>query len=77
MKADEKEEMTIIDKKVLDDINDNKFQQKKFSSSSNNKKVPDTIVIDLQKQTIKVPEVEPVEPDSVFHHNVSIDKFLL
>lgn len=54
---------------VLEEINEDKFNQKSFSSSKS-KKVLDNIVIDLRKQTIKVPEVEPVEPDSIFHHNV-------
>lgn len=40
-------------------------------SGTGSKKIPDNIVIDLKKQTIKVPEVEPTEPDSIFYHNVS------
>lgn len=55
---------------VLEEINDDKFVPKNFTSSKS-KKVPENIVIDLKKNTIKVPEVEPVEPDSIFHHNVS------
>lgn len=58
-----------ISSNILDEINDDKFVQKKFSSNA--KKVPENIVIDLRKQTIKVPEVEPIEPDTIYHHNVS------
>lgn len=56
--------------KVLDEINGDSFTPKPFSSTKN-KKLPDNIVIDLKKQTIKVPAVEPVEPDGIFHQNVS------
>lgn len=58
-----------VSSKVLNEINDDSFVQKKFSTSS--KKVPENIVIDLKKQTIKIPKVEPVEPDTIYHHNVS------
>lgn len=58
-----------LDTKVLDEINSDSFSPKQFASSKS-KKLPDNIVIDLKKQTIKVPEVEPVEPDGIFHHNV-------
>lgn len=62
-------DVSVMDSKILDEINNDSFAPKSFSSK--NKKLPDTIVIDLKKQTIKVPQVEPVEPDSIFHHNVS------
>lgn len=61
----------IIDNTVLNEINEDKFTPKQFNSSKS-KKVPDNIVIDLQKNTIKVPEIEHVEPDSIFHHSVSL-----
>lgn len=61
----------IVDTTVLSEINEDKFTPKQFNSSKS-KKIPENIVIDLQKNTIKVPEVEQVEPDSIFHHNVSI-----
>lgn len=64
-------EVPEMDNKVLDEINSDSFNPKQFSSTS--KKIPDTIVIDLKKQTIKVPQIEPVEPDSIFHHNVRIN----
>lgn len=54
----------------MNDINEDKFVPKQFSSNKT-KKVPENIVIDLQKNTIKVPEIEQVEPDSIFHHSVS------
>lgn len=57
------------DVEVLNEINDDSFTSKQFSSG---KKVLDNIVIDLKKQTIKVPEVEPVEPEGIYHQNVSI-----
>lgn len=60
----------VILNEELDEINDDKFVPKKFTSSKS-KKVPENIVIDLKKNIIKVPEIEPVEPDSIFHHNVS------
>lgn len=63
-------ECVIVDTTVVNEINEDKFTQKQFTSSKS-KKVPDTIVIDLQKNTIKIPEVEQIEPDSIFHHNVS------
>lgn len=56
-----------MDREVLDEINTDSFEQKSFSSK---KKIPNTIVIDLKKQTITVPELEPLEPDSIFHHNL-------
>lgn len=55
---------------VLEEINADGFNPKQFQSSMNKKL--DNIVIDLQKQTIKVPEVEQVEPDSIFHSNVRL-----
>lgn len=67
---DNNTDCVIIDTKVIDEINEDKFAPKKFTSANKSKK-EDKIVIDLQKQTIKVPEVEAVEPDSIFHHNVS------
>lgn len=62
------EKSPVISSKILDDINCESFEPKQFNS--NTKKVPDNIVIDLRKQTIKVPEVEPLEPDTIYHHNV-------
>lgn len=64
--------MPVMDTKVLDEINDESFTPKSFSTKS--KKIPDTIVIDLKKQTIKVPQIEPVEPDSIFHHNLFLSE---
>lgn len=61
-----------IDSAVLDEINDDGFTQKQFQSSTNKKM--ENIVIDLQKQTIKVPEVEPIEPDSIFHTNLFMNE---
>lgn len=65
----------IISTKVLDEINEDTFAPKQFTSNQV-KKVPENIVIDLKKQTIKVPEVEPTEPDTIYHHNVQIKKFV-
>lgn len=53
---------------ILIEINDDKFTSKNFCSS---KKVLDNIVIDLKKQTIKIPEVDPIEPESIYHQSVS------
>lgn len=65
-----------MQQKVLDEINADSFKPKQFhsnsSSGSNNKKTADTIVIDLAKQTIKVADIEPSAPDSIFHSNVSV-----
>lgn len=61
-------EVSKVDPKALNAINEEGFTPKGFSSSKSKKM--DNIVIDLKKQTIKVPEVEPVEPDSIFHHSV-------
>ncbi|XP_050510988.1 serine/Arginine-related protein 53-like isoform X2 [Diabrotica virgifera virgifera] len=58
----------VIDNEVLDEINENSFAPKQFTSKS--KKVPENIVIDLKKNTIKVPEIEQEEPDSIFHQNL-------
>lgn len=63
---------STVSSKVLDELNSDSFAPKQFTSNKS-KKLPDNIVIDLKKQTIKVPEVEPVEPDSVFHHTVSLN----
>lgn len=71
----EGKQLPVPDSRVLDEINEDKFKQKQFSSSG--KKVAETIVIDLKKQTIKVPEVEPTEPDSIFYHNVNFNNFIL
>ncbi|XP_018336591.1 serine/Arginine-related protein 53 [Agrilus planipennis] len=65
--------MPAVDSKVIEEINSEKFVQKKFFSDGN-KKVLDNIVIDLRKQTIKVPEVEPAELDSIFHHNLFLNE---
>lgn len=69
MKHKNKIATSSVETKVLDEINSDSFSPKQFASSRN-KKLPDNIVIDLKKQTIKVPEVEQVEPDSIFHHTV-------
>lgn len=61
----------IVDTNIINEINEDKFTQKQFSSNKS-RKVPENIVIDLSKNTIKVPEVEQVELDSIFHHNVSV-----
>lgn len=61
------EDCIIVDKTTLDKINEDKFVQKTFKTTKSNH-----IVIDLNKQTIKVPELEKVEPEnSFFHHGVS------
>ncbi|XP_057652253.1 serine/Arginine-related protein 53-like isoform X5 [Diorhabda carinulata] len=59
--------------KVLEEINENSFTPKQFTSNKS-KKVPENIVIDLKKNTIKVPEVEQLEPDSIFHHNLFLSE---
>ncbi|VVD01967.1 unnamed protein product [Leptidea sinapis] len=56
--VDEKEDTTTIhDRNILDEINSEKFIPKSFSSSKN-KKETQNIVIDLNLETIKVPETE-------------------
>lgn len=61
------DDCVIVDKTTLDKINEDKFVQKTFKTTKSNH-----IVIDLNKQTIKVPELEKVEPEnSFFHHGVS------
>lgn len=69
VKPKSKLSLSAVDSKVLEELNSETFSPKQFASGKS-KKLPDNIVIDLKKQTIKVPEVEPVEPDSIFHHNV-------
>ncbi|CAH0556543.1 unnamed protein product, partial [Brassicogethes aeneus] len=64
---------TITDNKVIAEINEDKFAPKKFISSGKSKK-DEKIVIDLKKQTIKIPKVEPIEPDSIFHHNLFLNE---
>lgn len=64
-------DIPTMDTQVLEEINADSFSQKAFASK--NKKA-NTIVIDLKKQTIKVPQVEPVEPDSIFHHNLFLSE---
>lgn len=63
----------VIKSEVLEEINENSFAPKQFTSSKT-KKVPENIVIDLKKNTIKVPEVEQMEPDSIFHHNLFLNE---
>ncbi|KAG5861263.1 hypothetical protein JTB14_013503 [Gonioctena quinquepunctata] len=63
----------IVDNTVLNEINEDTFTPKQFSSTKS-KKVPDNIVIDLRKNTIKVPEVEQLEPDSIFHHSLFLNE---
>lgn len=71
LKQKSKVSLSTLDTKILDEINSDSFSPKQFASCKS-KKLPDNIVIDLKKQTIKVPEVEPVEPDGIFHHNVGL-----
>lgn len=67
-----------ISSNVLDEINSDSFKPKQFSSSaSKHTKKMDNIVIDLKAQTIKVPDVEITEPDSIFHPNVSLSSTVL
>ncbi|XP_022904412.2 serine/Arginine-related protein 53-like isoform X1 [Onthophagus taurus] len=68
----EEDEPIIMDERVLEEINEDGFEQKQFVSGE--KKVPDNILIDLKKQTIKVPTVEPTEPDTIFHHNLFLNE---
>ncbi|EFA03874.1 serine/Arginine-related protein 53 [Tribolium castaneum] len=65
-------EVSKVDAKAVNAINEEGFTPKSFTSKS--KKMMENIVIDLKKQTIKVPEVEPVEPDSIFHHNLFLNE---
>lgn len=58
---------------VLDEINDDNFQPKTFSSSKT-KKNSENIVIDLKSQTIKIPDVEITEPDSIFHPSLFLNE---
>ncbi|XP_044268614.1 serine/Arginine-related protein 53-like [Tribolium madens] len=64
-------EVSKVDVKVVNAINEEGFTPKSYTSKS---KMMENIVIDLKKQTIKVPEVEPVEPDSIFHHNLFLNE---
>ncbi|XP_072937130.1 uncharacterized protein [Epargyreus clarus] len=59
---------TIQDRNVLDDINSESFVQKSFTSSKS-KKQPQNIVIDLNAETVKVPETEakPQNEDSIIN----------
>lgn len=66
-----KDEDNKLNSSVLDEINEDGFQPKAFSSSKT-KKNSQNIVIDLKSQTIKIPDVEITEPDSIFHPSVSI-----
>ncbi|XP_060518074.1 serine/Arginine-related protein 53 isoform X3 [Cylas formicarius] len=66
-------EVITFDDETIDKINQDKFVPKQFVSNKA-KNLPDNIVIDLKKQTIKVPEVEPLEPDSIFHHNLFLNE---
>ncbi|ERL88703.1 hypothetical protein D910_06085 [Dendroctonus ponderosae] len=63
--VDDDDDCVIVDSETIQQINEDKFVPKAFSSG---KPVKSNIVIDLNKQTIKVPEVNRVEPDSIFHH---------
>ncbi|KAH1001624.1 hypothetical protein HUJ04_005616 [Dendroctonus ponderosae] len=63
--VDDDDDCVIVDSETIQQINEDKFVPKAFSSD---KPVKSNIVIDLNKQTIKVPEVNRVEPDSIFHH---------
>ncbi|KAL1497575.1 hypothetical protein ABEB36_008511 [Hypothenemus hampei] len=49
--------------------NEDKYTSQQFSSSEPSKKL-ENIVIDLDKQTIKVPTVELQEPDNIFHYSL-------
>ncbi|CAG9813980.1 unnamed protein product [Phaedon cochleariae] len=66
-------DVVILDSKTLDEINEDKFTPKEFTSNKS-KRVPDNILIDLKKNTIKVAEVEQVEPDGIFHHNLFMNE---
>lgn len=61
---------TKINEDILDEINDDTFVPKQFVSANISKKMPSNIVIDLKSQTIKIPDMEITEPDSIFHPNV-------
>ncbi|XP_038207720.1 serine/threonine-protein kinase fray2-like [Zerene cesonia] len=64
-----KEDMpTIHDRNLLDELNSDSFVQKSFTSSKN-KKQSQNIVIDLNAQTVKVPEakIEPKMEDSIIN----------
>lgn len=65
-----------INSNVLDEINSDNFTPKQFNSSIKLNKKMDNIVIDLKSQTIKVPDVEITEPDSIFHPNVRYLKII-
>lgn len=62
-----KEDMpTIHDRNILDELNNDTFVQKQFSSSRN-KKASTNIVIDLDAQTVTVPNVELPKTESMFN----------
>ncbi|GBP56756.1 hypothetical protein EVAR_37012_1 [Eumeta japonica] len=64
-----KEDMpTIHDRNLLDELNSDSFTQKSFTSSRT-KKFSQNIVIDLDSQTVRVPEIEAHVPkdDSIIN----------
>lgn len=66
-----KEDMpTILDRNLLAELNSDSFVQKSFTSSKNKKQ---NIVIDLNAQTVMVPEAEKREEkdDSIINFDVS------
>lgn len=68
-----KEDMpTIHDRNLLAELNSDSFVQKSFTSSRN-KKQTQNIVIDLNSQTVKVPDSEIKVPndDSIINFDVS------
>lgn len=68
-----KEDMpTITDRNLLEEINSDSFVQKSFVSSKNKKK--QNIVIDLNTETVKVPEADAPKEDSIINFSVSISK---
>ncbi|XP_065163020.1 DNA topoisomerase 1-like [Atheta coriaria] len=60
-------EVVKVSEEVLNELNQDAFEPKEFTS-----KVNETILIDLQKQTIKIPqaEVKASETENIFHHNL-------
>lgn len=69
-----KEDMpTILDRNLLAELNSESFVQRTFTSTRA-KKQPQNIVIDLNSQTVKVPEsdMKPPADDSIINFDVSV-----
>lgn len=67
-----KEDMpTIHDRNLLAELNSESFVQKPFTSSRN-KKFSQNIVIDLNTETVKVPEAEVPKDDTIINFDVSV-----